>query len=157
MADLTGIHNLQILRGMSNNNILLSCKPTGSTVDMYSKDDNSGRQQWKFTVVPGVSNTYNITVQQEENGEPKYLSCTKDGSKVDLYDKDDNSGRQKWVLEPVPNSPTCNTFYIKNLSGVSSDRIYLSCAKDGSKVDLYNKDDNSGRQRWQVQDVWVTD
>lgn len=27
---------------------------------------------------------------------------------------------------------------------------YLSCVKDGNKVDLYNKDDNSLRQRWYI-------
>lgn len=33
---------------------------------------------------------------------------------------------------------------------------YLSCAKSGSKVDLYNKDDGSGRQRWIFRVIGLT-
>lgn len=32
--------------------------------------------------------------------------------------------------------------------GTDSPRIWLSCVPDGEKVDLWNKNDGSGRQEW---------
>jgi len=62
MKKITGVHNLQILRGLSTNRSLLSCKPDGSKVDLFFKDDVSGRQRWEFKPVEGTNNLYNIRV-----------------------------------------------------------------------------------------------
>ncbi|MGA7936705.1 MAG: CAP domain-containing protein [Kovacikia sp.] len=40
-------------------------------------------------------------------------------------------------------------FYrLKIAAGVTTNRTFLSCTADGTKVDLYNIDDSSGRQQW---------
>ena len=41
-------------------------------------------------------------------------------------------------------------YTIQTLPGLSSDRSVLSCTPEG-QVDLWKKDDGSGRQRWQMQ------
>ena len=44
------------------------------------------------------------------------------------------------------------THNLQVLRGLST----ISCKKDSNKVDLWNEDDGSGRQRWQIQGVWIT-
>jgi hypothetical protein len=152
----SGAHNMQVLRGLTSSRSLLSCTGDGTKVDLWSKDDGSGRQRWTFVPikVQGEEEVYNIIVESGLSSNRKYLSCTSDGTKVDLWSKDDGSGRQRWEIFPVQNSPTPDTYIIKVCEGVATDRRYLSCTADGGKVDLYSKDDGSGRQRWQIQGVW---
>ena len=152
---IPGLNNLQILRGLSSNRSILSCTPGGHVVDLWNVDDNSGRQQWDIEPVTGLTNVYNFIIRNGLTSDRQYLSCTPDGATVDLWNVDDGSGRQRWVLNQVPNSPTCQTYLISVLAGVTSGRVYLSCTADGSTVDLWSVDDGSGRQRWQVQNVWI--
>jgi len=147
---LAGVHNVQILRGLASNRSLLS-SDGAAKVDLWVKDDDSNRQTWEFKPVPGTS-LFNIRLVASQAR--RFLSCTGDGLVVDTYDKDDGSGRQRWVVEPVPNSPTPDTFLIRISGGVTTNRKLLSCTPDGAKVDLYDHDDGSGRQRWQLQEVW---
>ncbi len=99
MSIVTGSNkNIQVLRGLSTDRSLLSCSPDGTVVDLWNVDDGSGRQEWNITLVPGLSDTYNITVSNGVN-DRKYLSCTSDGTRVDLWSKDDGSGRQRWQLQ----------------------------------------------------------
>jgi len=151
---ISGLHNLQILRGLSGNRSILSCTSNRPNVNLWNKDDGSGRQQWDFVKLPNEENIYNIIIKHGVPSDKIFLSCNSDGSTVDLWNKDDGSGRQRWVIIPVNNSPTCNTYLIRVDNGVSSDRKYLSCTPDGLTVNLWNKDDGSGRQRWQIQGVW---
>jgi len=54
MTTIAGTHNLQILRGLSKNNSLLSCKPDSSKVDLFCcQDDGTGRQRCDFKLVEG--------------------------------------------------------------------------------------------------------
>lgn len=152
---ISGTHNLQVLRGLTGNRSLLSCNGDGTTVDLWTNDDGSGRQEWNFVQVAGTE-LYNIIVNGGVTSDRRYLSCTADGMVVDLWTSDDGSGRQRWRLISVDNSPTCNTYLIRVSEGVSSDRRDLSCTADGGKVDLWTTDDGSGRQRWQIQGVWKT-
>jgi len=78
----------------------------------------------------------------------QFLSCTDDGSKVDLYTHDDNSGRQRWVFSAKTLIRENHPHLINVSSGVSNNRHHFSCNDDGSRVDLYHQDDNSGRQHW---------
>jgi hypothetical protein len=39
---------------------------------------------------------------------------------------------------------------IQVLRGLSLNRSLLSCTSDGTKVDLWNTDDDSGRQQWDI-------
>lgn len=152
---ITGMHNLQVLRGLSGNRSLLSARTDGSAVDLWHADDNSGRQQWKLIPVTGLRNVYNIALTSGISATIGYLNCSPEGDKVDLIDRDDGSDRQQWELIPVPDSPTCSTYLIRVRGGVVAQQRYLSCRPDGSAVELVIEDDGSGRQRWQLQGVWV--
>lgn len=152
--DIPGIHNLEVLRGLTSNRNLLSCTSDGTLVDLFSSDDGSGRQQWNFVPVSGTA-FYNIIVVGGVSSQRIYLSCNNDGSVVDLFTSDDGSGRQRWSVTPVHDSPTCSTYLIRVSEGVSSNRRYLSCTPNGTVVDLYTSDDGTGRQRWQLQGVWL--
>lgn len=43
-----------------------------------------------------------------------------------------------------------NNQNLQVLRGLSSDRSLLSTSKDGTVVDLWNSDDGSGRQKWDI-------
>ena len=118
---ISGVHNLQILRGLADNRTLLSCTADGTKVDLFPEDDASGRQRWTFEQVEG--NTYNIIASGGLTSDRKFLSCTADGTKVDLFPIDDHSGRQAWIVTAdVPNS---RTVHIQASGGLTSDRKFL--------------------------------
>jgi len=119
----------------------LSCKENGF-VDMYSRDDYSGRQRWILKNLFG--NVYNILVLGGTNDGEKYLSCRQDGF-VDLFSQDDQSGRQKWIIQEIAE----DTYNIKVFNGTNAGEEFLSCTEEGL-VDLYWQDDNSGRQKWSL-------
>lgn len=144
-----GSYNLQILRGLSSSNSLLSCGADGS-VQLWYQVDQTGRQVWSISLVPGHMDVYYIKVSNG-SGAPQFLSCTQDGSAVDLWNVDDGSGRQRWQIVPVQGSNICSYYNIRNDTGITGDRKLLSCTPDGSTVDLWSQDDKSGRQRWQLQ------
>lgn len=151
---IPGTHNLQILRGLTTNRSLLSCNSNGETVDLWDKDDGSGRQEFRaIEIAPGI---YNLVVEKGVSSDRKYLSTNTEGTTVDLWGKDDGSGRQRWTFTPIRNSPTCEMYLIKVVAGVTGDRAFLSCSEDGTRVDLWPDDDGSGRQRWQLQKPWTT-
>jgi len=137
------VYNVRPARGIITNRTLLSCRSDGTLVDLWSADDESGRQKWVFKQIEG--SIYNIFAFGGTN-ERRLLSCNSDGSVVDLWSMDDNSGRQKWRLEPIGG----NVFHIFVAGGVWGERRYLSCTQTGDKVDLYTMDDNSGRQQWEL-------
>ncbi len=149
---IAGVHNVQIVRGFTTSRCLLSSNGVAK-VDLWSKDDDSNKQVWEFMPIIGTP-YFNIRLLFASAR--RFLSCTSDGYLVDTYDKDDGSGRQRWIVEPVPNSPTPDTFLIRVSGGTTGTppRVFLSCTADGTKVDLYPRDDGSGRQRWQLQEVW---
>jgi hypothetical protein len=142
--------NLKVLRGLSSNRSLLSCTADGTTVDLWNTDDGSGRQEWNVTLVDGFNDVYNIMVSAGNSSNRVFLSCTPDGATVDLWNVDDGSGRQRWQFVPLT-SNIPSYFQIKVVGGVESGRVFLSCNDGGGTVDLWNTDDGSGRQRWQLQ------
>jgi len=151
MSTITGNNqNLQVLRGLSSNRSLLSCTADGGTCDLWAIDDGSGRQRWDITLVAGFNDVYNIRVHGGNSTDKVYLSCTKDGSTVDLWNSDDGSGRQRWQFVSL-SSNIPDYYNIKVVGGVDGGRVFLSCQEGGGKVDLWAQDDNSGRQRWQLQ------
>lgn len=149
-SQITGANrNIQVLRGLTTNRSLLSCTSDGLKVDLFSEDDNSGRQRWNIILVNGFNDVYNIIISGGVSSGRRFLSCTADG-RVDLYDKDDGSGRQRWQF--VGQKKNIPSYYqIKVVGGTNPNVVFLSCTADGLKVDLYTKDDGSGRQRWQLQ------
>jgi hypothetical protein len=65
----------------------------------------------------------------------------------DLFNLDDGSGRQRWALKKVPNSS--NYFNIIVSGGRNGCNQYLSVSDcTDNRIDMYNKDDGSGRQQW---------
>lgn len=149
--------NFQVLRGIDGNVSLLSCTPDGAKVDLWGRDDGSGRQKWNICPVRGLDGVYNIMVSGGTEEGKVYLSCTQDGKTVNLWDADDGSGRQRWQFVAV-DSNIPDYYCIRVFGGISSGRAYLSCTSDGKAVDLWDVDDGSGRQRWQLQDLrsWMS-
>jgi len=149
--------NFQVLRGIDGNASLLSCTADGAKVDLWGKDDGSGRQKWNIFRVEGFDDVYNIMVSGGIDGDKVYLSCTPDGKTVDLWHTDDGSGRQRWQFVAV-GSNVPDYYCIRVFGGTSGDNVYLSCTSDGKTVNLWNADDGSGRQRWQLQDLrsWMS-
>ncbi|MDR3596397.1 RICIN domain-containing protein [Clostridium sp.] len=96
--------NLQIVRGLDTSRNLLSCTEDGTVVDLWTGDDGSGRQKWRFTRVNGYDDVYNIRVVNGVNCSSSYLSSTPDGTAVDLWPVDDGSGRQRWKITPISDS-----------------------------------------------------
>jgi len=140
-------HNIYAAGGTSTSRTMFSCPEDGQKVDLWTNDDNSGRQVWTFKHLG--NNVYNIYVAGGTKDGRNMLSCVEDGTKVDLWKVDDNSGRQKWVLIPVSGGKA-NTFNIRAAGGMKGDRVWLSCQGDGGVVDLWKQDDGSGRQRWVI-------
>jgi len=116
----------------------LSTKPDGH-VDMWHKDDNSGRQKWIFNHL--YDDVYNIVISGGTNEGEKYLSCRADGF-VDLWSSG-NGDRQKWRIQNVGE----DTYTIKVLGGTNPGEEFLSCTEDGL-VDLWS---HAGiRQQWKL-------
>lgn len=148
-------YNLQVLRGLSSARSLLSCRPDGSVVDLWNTDDDSGRQQWVLTEIGG-GDLYTIAVRTGTAQGKSYLGVAS-ATSVGLFPSDDGSGNQRWVLTPLASVCDClpipSYYQIKPAAGSTG---FLSCRADGSLVDLWNVDDGSGRQRWQLQGPgWV--
>jgi len=136
-------HNIQVSSGVNSGKTVFSCTGDGTKVDLWTHDDNSGRQAWTFRHLG--NNVYNIFVGGGTQGGRVYLSCVSDGTKVDLWTQDDGSGRQRWLITPT--GAKWGEYHIRAAGGVGN-RAYLSTTDDGSKVDLWTHDDNSGRQKW---------
>merc|ERR1719266_1707082 len=80
-----------------------------------------------------------------------WLSTTKDGKKVDLWKV--NGNRQKWQFiqrEKGWYNIMLTGSMIKDRKDLKLGNAYLSVTKDGKTLDLYAKDDGSGRQRWKI-------
>ena len=151
------LYNLQVLRGLSGDRSLLSCTDDGTVVDLWSQDDDSGRQQWeiypaKTAITPGA---YTIEVKGGVTGKRNLLSCTSDGTVVDLWIEDDESGRQQWVFTSADQDPLSAVipYYvtIAPAGGVDNADFVLSASADGTKVELVAGDQGTGLQRFQIQ------
>jgi len=95
--EIQGEWNASIFRGLKSNRLLLSCKHDGSNVDLYSRDNGSGRQRLVFELIPGIADIHHIFVSGGVHGSCKFLST--EGINVDLFTKDNESGRQRWQLQ----------------------------------------------------------
>jgi hypothetical protein len=89
---------------------------------------------------------YNLQVLRGLGSNRSMLSCTPSGG-VDLWKEDDASGRQRWELKRIQGIEG-NVFNILVQGGTDLGKKFLSCTSDGQRVDLWEKDDGSGRQRW---------
>jgi len=88
----------------------------------------------------------NIKLGGSEN---RFLGSSFWGS-VSMQASDTLTGREKWYLQEVPGET--NTYYIKISGGTALREIYLSTTTAGNP-DLYDMDDDSGRQRWVITEI----
>jgi len=107
----------------SVDNSYLSANSAGTKVDLWRRDDGSGRQRWKVKG-PIAGGGYQIIVAAGVRGKRKFLSTNHHGNRIDLWIKDDNSGRQRWMLtgeflptpKPTPKpTPRPTPVPVKNL------------------------------------------
>lgn len=96
--------NIRPVGNVESDETFLSADHHGH-VDMYDRDDNSGRQKWHLKqvnpkYVMGKTNVYNIMMNSGVRNGEHYLSTNTSGN-PDLYDNDDLSGRQRWVIEAL--------------------------------------------------------
>jgi len=146
-ACLEGTYHIAVQGGTHLGRILLSCRSDGF-VDLHHSDGGHGRQQWTLIHVEG--DIYNIQVKGGTVCTAKFLSCTRDGKKVDLFQYDDCSGRQQWRIVPVYRNGKQTFYHIEVNRGVDTNRHLLSCTPNGQVIDLFHRDDESGRQKWQL-------
>lgn len=139
---------LKILGGVSAGGYLLSSSAdfTPTALHLASTDDGSPRQRWKLVpVAGGPGDVFNITFVPDDQG-LTYLTWAEDG--VMFSDSDSGTGEQRWQF-----IPTNDASYLIKAAPVSAEDapdLFLSCSADGSRVDMFSRDDLSGRQRWFV-------
>lgn len=152
--EVTGLHNIQILRGLNAGNNILSGVVENSTLTLNTVDNDSGLEQWEVTAVPQqVGPTLYTLALYKGVSLPLYLTYdTKGGAK--LAPLDQSSDTQLWELKPVVSPITPSTYNIKASDKTLASR-FLSCSADGKLVGLFGSDDNTGRQRWQFQEIWI--
>jgi len=92
-----------------------------------------------------------LKIKGGTTGGRQWLSVTHDGRKVDLSKV--NGNRQKWLFfqrEDGWYNILLTGSMIRYRKDLTLNNMYLSVSKDGKKVDLWNTDDGSGRQRWKI-------
>jgi len=143
--------HIQIAGGTPHDRKILSAGLEGDYLDLFAKDDGSGRQRWVIETPPqhwftGNRKAAYVHIRVSGGTPPKrlYLSATSDGEVVDLFAKDDGEGRQRWFIEQEPGGYV----HIRISGGTPEDRRLLGVNSIGSGVELTDKDDGSGRQRW---------
>jgi hypothetical protein len=139
---------IKIFGGTDSGETFLSSKANGD-LDLYDRDDGSGRQRW--VIERGSGDWVNIKIFGGMDSGETFLSTTPSGD-LDLYDRDDGSGRQRWVIE----RGSGDWVNIKIFGGTDSGETFLSTTPSGD-VDLYDRDDGSGRQRWVIDGFQVCD
>ncbi len=154
---MTTYYHLRILDGLTTNRSLLSCGPDG-TVNLWDHDDGSGRQRWVLRALgnsgPQQLPTYAIDVYGGiSNANNDSLGVASDQRTVKLLGPGSGSGNQNllWYMMPVSTGSPDQPVSLYNLIPVTMPDSFLSCSEDGAVVDIWNEDDGSGRQRWQLE------
>lgn len=141
--------------------LTLSCESNSEDLELENSIENSNKttqlkEKSLSKASPPISLDYvRIELINQYFGEKRYLSTTRNGDIVDLYPIDDGSGRQRWRLYPkYDNIGGYHYYNIVIYSGVRPrQKAFLSTTWDGGKIDLHDRDDGSGRQRWLISDV----
>lgn len=84
--------------------------------------------------------------------EQEDLSNLVDNSKVETGQQSAIKGRAASTIADFSPIAELKDIPVNIINVGNTKNKYLSCVKDGNKVDLYNKDDNSLRQRWYIND-----
>ena len=73
-----------------------------------------------------------------------FLSCSKDPADAAVYlAAQDGNAHDMWKMTPVAKDT-----YVVTSEGARGERATLSCSAAGGVVDVFARDDGSGRQRW---------
>jgi hypothetical protein len=145
----TGEYTLEVLRGLTTGNDLLSCN-SGGQVDLWFERDASGRQVWSFESAGLDSGFFRIRVKGGVNA-PDSVYLTGQGPGAVILAPESNAIHQQWSLEAVDIPDRPNTYNLINRICEAGDSEFMSCVPDGSYIDRWNVDDGSGRQQWQLQ------
>ncbi len=142
----------------------LSCESNNDVLELENNIENSDEtvelKKESSKELASIESMYNVNIRLVDyfplpgpNPSPdpdlgvKFLSTTRKGDIVDLYPIDDNSGRQKWnIIKKMDFGVPY--YHIMISGGVRGSKRYLSSTNNGGKIDLHNRDDGSGRQRW---------
>jgi len=138
-------YTIRVLGGVGLFKAFLGSAQDATNLQLTRYDDEARKQRWALT--QGDGDWYHIQRMVDWPGTATYLSAQENGSLVDFWDQDDGSGRQRWILAKG-DDPDFTWYTIQISSGISCDRKYLSTSADGNKIDLWDSDDGSGRQRW---------
>jgi hypothetical protein len=136
--------NIQIGGGVTSGRTLLSTPSSLTSVDLYDKDDNSGRQRWMIKSSPHYG--YQRIFMKDK--------CLTFGTSIGtlvtpvMLNPASNCGLEYnvWAIEDIGSG----YIHIKPGNNWNGQSRYLSTTTDGGKVDLFNRDDGSGRQRWKL-------
>ena len=82
--------------------------------------------------------------------EQEDLNNLVDNSKVETGQQSAVKGRAASTIADFDPITELKDIPVNIINVGNTKNKYLSCVKDGNKVDLYNKDDNSLRQRWYI-------
>jgi hypothetical protein len=131
----------------------LSCSSDGTVFDLWNTDDGSGRQEWRLLPWPATDYTNYVIQNRGSQSAAIYLSTdvtahsSPDNYFEHIHLSPSRDVGQIWRFERVAEG----VFHIRPEWGLLA---YLSCSwesghgDDGSSVDLWHLDDNSGRQQW---------
>lgn len=131
----------------------MSCDEHGGKVNLWTEDDNSGRQKW---VLHDLGNgLYNILPEGGTND--GILSCSADGY-ANLCKEDDGSGRQQWSISLTSAAvdhwlfPPDVLMNIQPREGSTDPKktVLSRAPPPETRVDLWSEDDHTGRQRWKI-------
>ena len=136
----------------ANGYVYFSTASSGEDTGLYGAEADNGRGRFDIVRVGG-NNFYHIKV----HGDSGYynsadnarflLASSADGTSVSVWTHDEGNGRQHWEIVPVEGFT--NTYNIKIVGGVSTDRKYLSCGTSWG-CSLTSQDDGTGWQHWQL-------
>lgn len=141
--------NVSIAGGISNGKQVLGKSASEKSIDLYTAANSSSLQRWTFTRW-GFGDSYSIWTPSINAGTGLFLTgsgrAPVGGVALSALGNTGDGGAsagQDWVIEDIGSGMV----RIKRASG---DLLYLSATSDGSKVDTFNRDDGSGRQRWRI-------
>lgn len=127
---------IRVKQGVSGDRKYLSVTADGTKVDLFTRDDGSGRQRW-HVVDAATKGTVFIIISGGVSGSRKFLQCT-GGSGIALGET--ATAGSQWTITERDGSATITCAILG--------APHLSTNHDGTVVDAFQSDDGSGRQRW---------
>lgn len=138
--------SISISGGISTGKQVLGKSAGERAIDLYTAANSSSSQRWTFTRW-GFGDSYSIWTPGSNAGTGLFLTGSGNspvgGAALSMLGNTGDGGassRQDWIIEDIGSG-------LARIKRASGDPLYLSGTADGGKVDLFNRDDGSGRQR----------